>query len=196
MNTVLYGQKTLLIPLTVRDLEDMLKDTAIVRERYRLSGQLDPPDAHMRKIYHIKLFKMKEKPGKSIYSTYFLIVAGDTKEILGTIGFKGEPDENGTLEVGYGIQKAYRSRGFMTDALMTFIAFGFTLEGVGSVVACTSKGNQASQRVLEKVGFKKVYHADELFVWRYPKKVNMTKVCLVAESESCGSALELSNRHY
>jgi predicted acetyltransferase len=167
MDLKLEGQITLLISLTTEDLEDQMVDPKRTGKRYDLVGALESPDEHMRKILGIKLAKMEEVPEMAMYSTYFLIVAKETKVILGTIGFKGAPDETGTIEVGYGIQEAYRCMGYMTDALKTFTAFGLSLPGVQKVIACTSKKNTASCRVLEKAGYKRIYEAEDLYVWRY-----------------------------
>jgi ribosomal-protein-alanine N-acetyltransferase len=153
MDRELRGELTFLIPMTVQDLEDQLTDPGRTARRYNLKGALEMPDEHMSKILDIKLMKMKEAPDLSVFSTYFLIVALEGHEILGTIGYKGAPDEDGTLEVGYGIRNAYRDKGYMTDALKAFTAFGLDLPGVSKIIACTSKDNAASIRVLEKSGY-------------------------------------------
>ncbi|SCZ81481.1 GNAT family N-acetyltransferase [Acidaminobacter hydrogenoformans] len=168
MKRRLHGNLTYLIPLTLQDLEDQLINPKITAERYDLKGALEPPDDHMKKILEIKLAKMKAAPELSVFSTYFLIVEMESHEILGTIGYKGAPDEDGTIEVGYGIRPGFREKGFMTDALKAFTEFGLTLPGVLKIVACTNKDNGASIRVLEKSGYKRIYTAQDLFVWRYP----------------------------
>jgi len=154
--------------MTAEDLEDQLTDPGRTARRYDLSGALEAPDEHMSKILEIKLMRMKEAPELAIFSTYFLIVAQEDHEILGTIGFKGGPDEDGTIEVGYGIRPGFREKGYMTDALMAFTAFGLTLPGAKKIVACTNKDNAPSIRVLEKSGYKRIYTAQDLYVWRYP----------------------------
>lgn len=170
MDRKLRGELTYLIPMTVQDLEDQLTDPKLTARRYNLNGALEKPDEHMSKILDIKLKKMKESPELAIFSTYFLIVALEDHEILGTIGYKGAPDEDGTLEVGYGIRGIYRNKGFMTDALMTFTVLGLGLPGVSKIIACTSKDNASSIRVLEKSGYERIYTAQDLYVWRYPTK--------------------------
>jgi predicted acetyltransferase len=168
MSTRLHGTLTYLIPLTLQDLEDQLIHPQKIAKRYQLNGALETPDKHMIKILEIKLAKMKSEPEQAVFSTYFLIVEKDHHEILGTIGYKGAPDEDGTIEVGYGIRPGFREKGYMTDALKAFTEFGLTLPGVKKIVACTSKDNAASIRVLEKTGYKRIYTAQDLYVWRFP----------------------------
>lgn len=168
MDRTLRGEMTYLIPLTAEDLEDQLTDPGRTASRYDLKGALEAPDEHMSKILEIKLMKMKEAPDLAIFSTYFLIVALEGHEILGTIGYKGAPDEDGTIEVGYGIRRKFREKGYMTDALKIFTAFGLTLPGAKKIIACTNKDNAASIRVLEKSDYKRIYTAPDLYVWRYP----------------------------
>ena len=166
-NIKLCGEKTCLISMTRADLEDQRQDPGRTALKYGLQGALETPDDAMSKILDIKLGKMAEAPELAVFSTYFLIVSAQTSEILGTIGFKGAPDEDGTIEVGYGIRPEFRSRGYMTEALRTLTTFGLTLPGVEKIVACTSKDNAASIRVLEKVGYLKIYTGPDLYVWQF-----------------------------
>lgn len=73
---------------------------------------------------------------------------------VGGIGFKGPP-QDGAVEVGYGLAPSARGNGYATEALRAILHLAATL-GVGRVRADTDLDNAASQRVLEKAGFRHV----------------------------------------
>ena len=75
--------------------------------------------------------------------------------VVGGIGFFGPP-RGGEAEIGYGIVPSRQGRGYATEALRTMIAMAWADARVTVVVAGTDPGNVASQRVLEKAGFRRI----------------------------------------
>jgi RimJ/RimL family protein N-acetyltransferase len=75
---------------------------------------------------------------------------------VGSCAFKGPPDAAGMVEVAYGTDEAYRGRGFATEAGAALTEFAFASGRVRLVRAHTKPDNTASQRVLEKCGFRRV----------------------------------------
>jgi GNAT superfamily N-acetyltransferase len=80
--------------------------------------------------------------------------------VVGGIGFFGPP-HGGEAEIGYGIVPSRQGRGYATEALRTMIAMAWADSRVRAVVAGTDPGNVASQRVLEKAGFRRIAAAGE-----------------------------------
>ncbi len=80
--------------------------------------------------------------------------------VVGGIGFFGPP-HGGEAEIGYGIVPSRQGRGYATEALRAMIAMAWADTRVRAVVAGTDPGNVASQRVLEKAGFRQVSAAGE-----------------------------------
>ncbi|CCH17938.1 GCN5-related N-acetyltransferase [Micromonospora lupini str. Lupac 08] len=73
---------------------------------------------------------------------------------VGGIGFKGQPDD-GRVEVGYGLSPSARGHGYAAEALTALldVAAG---HGLSRVAADTTADNVASQRTLERAGFRRV----------------------------------------
>ncbi len=72
---------------------------------------------------------------------------------VGNGGFKGLPDETGTVEIGYSILEAHQRQGLAPEAVGALIGWAFSHEAVGRIVAQTLPGLRPSIRVLEKCGF-------------------------------------------
>ncbi len=71
---------------------------------------------------------------------------------IGELCFKGI-DENGSTEIGYGINEDYQGRGYATEAVSAIAAWAINQPGVSCVTAETEEANVASQKVLKKAGF-------------------------------------------
>lgn len=72
---------------------------------------------------------------------------------VGGCTFKGPPDHEGVVELGYGIDETHRNRGYATEVVKAIVEFAAGKPGVRTVRAHTKLDNVASQRVLDKCGF-------------------------------------------
>jgi len=63
--------------------------------------------------------------------------------------------EGGVQEIGYGIVPNERRKGYCTEAVKIAVDYLFLSKPIVRIQAHTNVGNMASQRVLEKAGFKK-----------------------------------------
>ncbi len=79
---------------------------------------------------------------------------------VGGVGFKGPPD-GGVVEIGYGLVPSARGQGYATEALAGLVQVAVSL-GVTTIRADTDLDNVASQRTLERAGFRKVGADSEL----------------------------------
>ena len=85
---------------------------------------------------------------------------------VGGVGFKGPPDVDGCVEVGYGFAPSARGRGYATEAVRAMCECAIT-SGATAVIAETHVGNSASERVLERCGFAITSRTDEMTYWRW-----------------------------
>jgi RimJ/RimL family protein N-acetyltransferase len=72
--------------------------------------------------------------------------------VIGGIGFHGGPDEQGRVEIGYGIAPSYRGKGHATEALRRLVVVAERL-GATTLIAETEVINVPSQTILRRVGF-------------------------------------------
>ena len=72
--------------------------------------------------------------------------------VVGGACFKGKPDENGRVEIGYGIAPEHQRLGYATEAIAALVCWAKQQCGVRAVTAEIDEGNLASQRVAEHAG--------------------------------------------
>jgi [ribosomal protein S5]-alanine N-acetyltransferase len=106
-------------------------------------------------------------PTGSAWGTRFF-VTDDPPELVGWGGFKGPP-RDGVVELGYEIAEVRRGRGLATAATRAMVAEAFAEERVSAVIAHTLAEPNPSNRVLEKVGFRRDGQARQRgeIAWRY-----------------------------
>jgi ribosomal-protein-alanine N-acetyltransferase len=100
----------------------------------------------------------------------FAVVHRESSSVIGSAGFKGPPDEDGMVEIAYGIVPGYQGRGYATEAAAALVAFALDSGRVGLVRAHTLPTLNASTRVLTKCGFKhigEVEDPEDGLVWRW-----------------------------
>ena len=84
-------------------------------------------------------------------------------QAIGGIGFKGQP-QNACAEIGYGLAPSARGQGYAAEALTAILTVAAEY-GVSRVVADTDKDNIASQRTLERAGFRRLAANGDLYLY-------------------------------
>lgn len=74
--------------------------------------------------------------------------------VVGDCGTKGWADEQGRVEIGYGLAPAWRARGLGTEAVTALVQWLAVQADVRSIAAEVEIGNVASRRILERLGFR------------------------------------------
>lgn len=74
-------------------------------------------------------------------------------EVVGECGWRGGPDADGDVELGYGLTTAARGQGLGTEAVAVLCAWAERQPGVRRLVAQVRVGNDASRRLLARLGF-------------------------------------------
>jgi [ribosomal protein S5]-alanine N-acetyltransferase len=83
----------------------------------------------------------------------WFIVERDTGTVIGDCGTKGWTDDDGVVEIGYGLVASARGRGYGTEAVRALVGWVAAQPGVRRITAEVDPANHASAHVLEKCGF-------------------------------------------
>ena len=125
-----------------------------------------PPDLFGRGALQFVLDELGEAAERG-WSFWYLVTNVEPGELAGLCGFRGWPDEAGSVEISYSILNGYRSRGLATEAVQRLTAWAFTHHNVNEVCAETMPHLRKSIRVLEKSGFRYTGRGSETGVIRY-----------------------------
>ncbi len=101
-----------------------------------------------------------------LYATLWTIIIKAENKMVGDLCFVGEPNEAGTIEIGYGTYENFRGKGYMTEAVAGMIGWAKSQPGVKTMVASTDKTNPASFAVLQKNNFVKSGENETLYHWK------------------------------
>lgn len=110
---------------------------------------------------------LEDYPHEPGYGTWYIIVEG---RLVGVCGFKGPPNADGDVEIGYSILDAEQRRGVAVEAARMLVERAFRDPRVGLVMAHTLPALVGSQKVLARNGFIHVggyIDAEEGQVMRY-----------------------------
>jgi [ribosomal protein S5]-alanine N-acetyltransferase len=97
-----------------------------------------------------------------LFNTLWIAIDNHRQQIVASAKFKGAPDETGTIEIGYGTYPVFQRRGYMTEMVQGMIDWASQQPDVRRIVADTDIKNVASQKVLEKCGFRLFDRVEEM----------------------------------
>jgi RimJ/RimL family protein N-acetyltransferase len=116
------------------------------------------------------LEQLKQNPNLVGWLSWYWVLRREVTEkglLIGSGGFKGQPQPDGAIEIGYSILPQYQGRGYATEAVAGLLAWVFSYSEVTQAIAETPQENQASIRVLAKLGFNYKGHGPEASTVRF-----------------------------
>ncbi len=170
-SAVLETERLCLLPLSRRQLRDCLENREQLAQELGVTIPAGIFDEPVPRAIGMKLEKMADA-AESAYRwfTYWLIIVKSDAVGAGLVGFKGQPNEQGEVEIGYGIDAAFRNQGLTTEAVATLLAWALAQPECTAVTSWTNTTNQPSIRVLEKVGMTKSGERNGRYYWRKIKE--------------------------
>lgn len=100
---------------------------------------------------------------------FWMIVNRDTMQVIGDIGFHGKPNDQGIVEVGFGLVEKERGKGFGFEALEAIMDWLSDQESVKVIKADCLINNIPSQRILQKVHMKEINRDQDFIYWEFVK---------------------------
>lgn len=112
---------------------------------------------------------LKQQPEDATWWTWLPILRKENK-LIGSGGFRGRPDDEGAVEIGYEIAVEHREQGLATEMALALRDAAFRNPEVKKVIAHTLPELNPSTRVLQHCGMIKTGEStdpDEGTVWRW-----------------------------
>jgi ribosomal-protein-alanine N-acetyltransferase len=114
-----------------------------------------------------KLSDLQEHTEEYQWYTSWEIILVSRNQSIGSIGFTGIPDEEGTTGISYFIDERFRKMGYATEAMSAMINWAFMNKQVHRIVAETHFQNYPSIKLLTKCGFCEYKTDMDLICWEY-----------------------------
>lgn len=162
----LETENLILYPLTKSLIKQILHDEVT---DYSTSEWLTEDNRTLLTWMHEELYAFM--PPK-IGFTSWIFIEKSTKQVIGDGGYKGNPNAQGEIEIGYEIIKSKRQKGYATEAIEALLEWTLTQNEVKSIIAKCHYENIPSQNLLDKLGFKIIGEEDEMDLYQIKLEEN------------------------
>lgn len=99
----------------------------------------------------------------------WFVINQENNTVIGDIGFKGKPNSENIVEIGYGIVPSAQGKGYATEAVQKLIDWAFSNKSINKIVAECLDENIPSIRVLEKLQMKRMGSENNMLKWQLEK---------------------------
>jgi [ribosomal protein S5]-alanine N-acetyltransferase len=161
----IHTDRLILIPFTLEITQLLMDgDTSILQ---KLGLQLTPywPDQEAIDTFPKIIKNLELVPEPTGFESY-LVVHRYSMTVIGDAGFKGLPNANGEVDIGYAIIAEAQNKGYGLEVARGLVNWAFQQPSVKAITARCLPGNKPSARVLEKLGMLQVSADEELIRWK------------------------------
>lgn len=162
---VLETKRLYLVLLTPHQSKLWTEELSTLEKELGCTYKAEAIDGDFRKIIVNQAEKAAKDPGNNLWHSFFLLVRKSDKIVVGSADYKHPPNEYGEVEIGYGLGREFEHMGYMTEAVKKMCEYALECPLVAVVIAETEMDNCASQRVLQRCGFKK-FKEEETIWWQ------------------------------
>lgn len=157
---ILETERLILRKMRPSDRSDMFEYACLDDVTRYLLWQPHSDDGYT--LQYLRYIESRYKSG-SFYD--WAIVLKDSGKMIGTCGFTRFDHEADCAEIGYVINPKYRGRGIAAEAAHEVIRLGFERLALHRIEARFMYGNEASLRVMQKLGMKfEGYHREAMLI--------------------------------
>ncbi len=157
-----------IIPLTTEALDLYLQAGNRFEEAFALArtNRVVAPEVQ-KMVRAVTLPNMQNATADNyLFYTFWLVVEKSSRTVVAELGFKGEPNSKGEVEIGYGTMPKRQREGFMTEAVAGIIDWARKRADVHSILAETDQENSASIKVLRRNGFAQCDKKENMLWWK------------------------------
>ncbi|MBS1917210.1 MAG: GNAT family N-acetyltransferase [Bacteroidetes bacterium] len=158
----------IIMPLDHRQLRLYLRANNKFEKEFRLSdtGRNISLPVKERVEFFI-LPQIKKATGDNyLFYTFWIVIEKTSLNIVAELGFKGKPNHQKEIEIGYGTFFSQLNKGIMTEAVGGMIDWAKARTDVDYILAETDEKNIASIRVLQKNNFQQFDKIDDMLWWK------------------------------
>lgn len=162
---LLTTERLRIVPLTLPQLKLWVHDAAALEQELGCRNAAALMSDEFGRIVVGQYAAALSDRDNHLFYTFWLLIRRTDDETIGSACFKGGPNAGGEVEIGYGLEKAFEKQGYMTEAVRSLCKWAQAQPGVRHIVAETDADNGASQRLLQRTGFRQ-YKSGATQWWR------------------------------
>lgn len=167
----LETERILVKPLTYEELLQYTQADNLLEKTLGLTAQRRIITKRFRNtLEQVIIPRVSQAGDNACYSTIWSIIDKNARLMVGDLCFKGPPNAQGEIEIGYGTYPRFQNKGYMTEAIGVLCAWALQLPEVKAVIAETDVTNVPSQRNLSKNNFSVYINGDKTIWWRLEKQ--------------------------
>ncbi len=144
-----------LIPLTQHQLKLWIEDMPSLEKEMNCVYKAEPMQGIFLQIVQGQLVAVQKDNENYMWHSFWFLVRKSDRTVVGAADFKDIPDKNKEVEIGYGLGSEFEHNGYMTEAVKAMCDWALAQKDVLHIVAQTDSDGFASQRILQRCGFKK-----------------------------------------
>lgn len=166
----LLTERLILIPFTIQICNNILKNDFTDLGKMGLQkGKSWPDDDVMETLPRI-INNLSSVTSPTGFESW-MIIKNDTFEIIGDAGFKGFNYVEKNTDIGYGIIKEERRKGYAEEAVTKLIKWAFSHRTVKEITAGCLLDNAGSIHLLKKLNFTETTRDTEMLYWSLQNKL-------------------------
>lgn len=163
----LTTERLTLIPFTTKICENIIKNNFSDITKMGFIKGISWPDKDVIETIPRIIKNLAKVAAPTGYESW-MIIKNDTLEVIGDIGFKGYNVQIQNIDLGYGIIKEERRKGYAEEACLKIINWAFTQEKVREIMACCQVNNFSSINLLKKLKFRDIKVEKGFIYWSLP----------------------------
>lgn len=154
-----------LVPLDLHQLKLWIGDINTFERELNCTYKGESLVGFMNDYISSQITKITDDENNYLFHTFWIIIVKSSRIAVGSAAFKGTPNQNDEIEIGYGLGKEFEHNGYMTEAVREMCNWGLEQVNVKHIIAETDLDGYASQRILQRNGFES-YQLDASSWWR------------------------------
>jgi ribosomal-protein-alanine N-acetyltransferase len=159
----LQTQRLTIIPYTVESIEAAVEGNSALEKYLGVSVAKGWPIPDLAEALPEFVAMFRADPLLPEWMGF--IIHREEKLLIGDMGFKSRPSEEGVAEIGYGIVPSYQRKGYCFEAVSALVAWSWQYPELKKITAECEPDNFGSIRVMEKLGMKRIGLENNLLKW-------------------------------
>ena len=150
----LETERLQIVPLTARQLHLWTEDISVLEKELNCRYNAEPMDEEFMQIIQWQICMIDDDSDEYYpFETFWFIIRKSDRAVVGSACFKGCPNDDNEVEIGYGLTPGFEHNGYMTETVKAMCRWALGKPDIFHITAETEFNNHASQSVLQRCGF-------------------------------------------